>query len=56
MLVIVLFSKFTHGAWMVIIAIPVLVLMMTSIHRHYEQVDAALSARTVASSCPAGCM
>ena len=43
-LVIVLFSKFTHGAWMVIIAIPVLVLMMTSIHRHYEQVDAALTA------------
>lgn len=43
-LVIVMFSKFTHGAWMVCIAIPVLVLGMTVIRRHYDRVDAALAA------------
>ena len=41
-LVIVLFSKFTHGAWMVTIAVPVLVLVMVMINRHYRRVDSAL--------------
>lgn len=41
-LVIVLLSKFTHGAWMVTIAIPALVVVMLAIHRHYRRVDAAL--------------
>ncbi len=42
-LVIVLLSKFTHGAWMVTIAVPALVLVMLTINRHYEKVDAALA-------------
>ncbi|MFN8126711.1 MAG: APC family permease [Candidatus Nanopelagicales bacterium] len=42
-LVIVLLSKFTHGAWMVTIAIPALVLVMIAIKRHYDRVDAALA-------------
>jgi amino acid transporter len=41
-LVIVLLSKFTHGAWMVMIAIPLFVLMMLGIKRHYERIDRAL--------------
>lgn len=41
-LVIVLISKLTHGAWMVMVAIPVLVVIMMAIHRHYERVDAAV--------------
>jgi hypothetical protein len=28
-------TKFTHGAYLVVIAIPVLVALMYSIHRHY---------------------
>ena len=38
-LVIVLSTKFTHGAWLVCVAMPVLFLIMQSIHRHYERVS-----------------
>jgi hypothetical protein len=31
-------TKFMHGAWMVVITIPVLVGMFAAIHRHYRQV------------------
>ena len=42
-LVIIVFSKFTSGAWIVLIAIPVTFLVMLSIHRHYEMVRRELS-------------
>ena len=51
-LVIVLFSKFTHGAWMVVIAIPALVLMMKAIRRHYERVDIAVSTAAGGATLP----
>jgi amino acid transporter len=41
-LVIVLVTKFTHGAWLVVIAIPALVFVMVRIHRHYQQVSSQL--------------
>jgi len=37
-LVIVLVTKFTHGAYLVVIAIPLLWLMMRAIRRHYDGV------------------
>lgn len=37
-LVIVLTTKFTKGAWIVVVAIPVIYLVMRIIHRHYERV------------------
>jgi amino acid transporter len=37
-LVIVLITKFTHGAWLVIIAMPLLFLGMKGVRRHYDQV------------------
>jgi amino acid transporter len=37
-LVIVLFSKFASGAWIVVVAMPVIWLTMRGIHRHYENV------------------
>ena len=37
-LVIVLYSKFTHGAYIVVIAMPIIYLLMRSIHRHYVRV------------------
>jgi amino acid transporter len=37
-LVIVLATKFTRGAWIVVIAIPLIYLLMQAIHRHYERV------------------
>ena len=41
-LVIVLITKFTHGAWIVTIAMPVLFLGMKAVHRHYTRVAAEL--------------
>ncbi|MGW4401777.1 APC family permease [Amycolatopsis nivea] len=37
-LVVVLITKFTHGAYLVVIAIPMLYGMMRAIHRHYTHV------------------
>ena len=42
-LVVVLVTKFTHGAWIVCVVMPVLFLMMKGIHRHYENVAAELA-------------
>ena len=41
-LVVVMVTKFTHGAYLVVIAIPVLCIIMQSIHRHYASVSAEL--------------
>ncbi|RPF29463.1 amino acid/polyamine/organocation transporter (APC superfamily) [Streptomyces sp. Ag109_G2-6] len=37
-LVIVLITKFTHGAWLVVIAMPALFAGMKGVRRHYDQV------------------
>jgi amino acid transporter len=42
-LVIVLLTKFTHGAWIVVIAMPVVYAMMTGIRRHYDNVSRELT-------------
>jgi hypothetical protein len=41
-LVVVMITKFTHGAYLVVIAIPALCVIMQSIHRHYAAVRAEL--------------
>jgi hypothetical protein len=41
-LVIVLTTKFTHGAWIVVIAMPLVFIMMRAIHRHYARVAVEL--------------
>jgi amino acid transporter len=41
-LVVVLITKFTHGAWIVVLAMPSLFLLMKGIRRHYNRVDAEL--------------
>jgi amino acid transporter len=38
-LVLVLISKFTHGAYLVVIAMPLLYLLMVRIRRHYDAVE-----------------
>jgi amino acid transporter len=43
-LIIVLATKFTHGAYLVVIAIPLLWLMMRGVRRHYDAVRRELSA------------
>jgi amino acid transporter len=42
-LVIVLISKFTHGAWIVCIAMPLLFLAMKAVRKHYDRVSAELA-------------
>jgi hypothetical protein len=44
-LVILIFTKFLEGAWVVVLAIPLLVWMFRSIHRHYQLVADQLSLR-----------
>ena len=43
-LIVVMVTKFTHGAYLVVIAIPLLCLMMQAIHRHYAAVRTELRA------------
>ncbi|MBO3748096.1 APC family permease [Streptosporangiaceae bacterium NEAU-GS5] len=43
-LVVVLITKFTHGAFIVVIAMPLLFLMMKGINKHYSRVAAELAA------------
>ncbi|HBJ72132.1 MAG TPA: DNA-binding protein [Actinobacteria bacterium] len=42
-LVIVLLTKFTHGAWIVVIAIPIIFSLMKAIRRHYDRVARELA-------------
>ncbi len=42
-LLVVLATRFIHGAWLAVLGIVVLMLIMESLHRHYQQVDAELS-------------
>ena len=44
-LVIVLITKFTHGAWLVVIAMPVLYAGMRGVRRHYDTVAAEVAVR-----------
>ena len=41
-LVIVLVTKFTHGAWIVVLAMPVVFALMVGIHAHYRHVAEVL--------------
>jgi hypothetical protein len=46
-LVVVLMVKFTRGAWIVVVAIPIIVSVFLSIERHYAAVGERLRRRTV---------
>ena len=42
-LVVVVATKFLHGAWIVLVLIPVNIWMMYKIHRHYDEVRSQLT-------------
>src|SRR5271156_687559 len=46
-LVVVLVAKFTEGAWITAILVPVLIIIMSAVKRHYDRV-----ARQIAVDCP----
>jgi amino acid transporter len=48
-LVITVLTKFVHGAWIAISAMPLLVMMFLSVHRHYAATRRQLSLRRVVS-------
>ncbi|SFL08927.1 APC family permease [Geodermatophilus ruber] len=41
-LVIIVLTKFTHGAWLVLVAMPLLIVLMKAINRHYSNVAGQL--------------
>jgi amino acid transporter len=47
-LVVIAATKFIHGAWIVIVATPVIVLLLQGLHRHYERIHAQLHRGAVA--------
>jgi hypothetical protein len=48
----VLITKFTHGAWIVTIAMPILFLTMKGIRRHYDRVTAEIALTPAGVSLP----
>jgi amino acid transporter len=51
-LVIVLVTKFTHGAWIVVIAMPLVFVLMTAIRGHYDDVAIELQASPAGAMLP----
>jgi amino acid transporter len=45
-LVVLIITKFIHGAWIVVFLIPLLVLMFRKVHRHYDEVAGQLTMET----------
>ncbi len=39
-------TKFTHGAWIVVVLIPLMIVLLRGIHRHYTQASQELMAST----------
>jgi hypothetical protein len=46
-LVVLVISKFLHGAWIVVFLIPLLVMMFRAVHRHYQEVAKQLTTEGV---------
>jgi amino acid transporter len=51
-LVLVLVTKFVHGAWIVVLAMPLLYLLMLRIRKHYDTVDAEAAPRAGGITLP----
>jgi amino acid transporter len=51
-LVVVLITKFTHGAWIAILAMALIYLLMLRIRRHYDRVQEELLAEQTDSALP----
>ena len=54
-LVVVLVTKFTHGAWIVVLAMPALFVLMKAISTHYARVADELRPRPAGVALPAAC-
>ena len=45
--VVFLVTKFTQGAWVVVLAVPALIVLFTRIHRYYQRPGHALGRGTI---------
>src|SRR5262245_12727876 len=52
-LVVATITKFSHGAYVVVIAIPIIVMLFLSVHRHYERIGRLLAAGRFTGDVPA---
>ncbi len=43
-MLVIAFTRFTHGAWVVVILVPLMVFLFFNIHRHYIRVKSILAA------------
>ena len=50
--VIIGLTKFTHGAWIVVVLLPCMIALFVTIRRHYDDVAVQLSVEGVARSSP----
>src|SRR5215210_9261557 len=50
--IVVAATKFTHGAWMIIVLIPVLVMILHRINAHYMRVSDQLAMEPTAEPMP----
>jgi len=50
--VVIAMTKFSHGAWIVVFLIPIMVFAFRAVHRHYELVAAELSLDHLAEEPP----
>ena len=44
---VIAITKFTHGAWIVVLLVPLVVLAFIAVHRHYDEVAVQLSLETM---------
>jgi amino acid transporter len=51
-MLVIAVTRFTHGAWIVIVLVPVMVMTFFNIHRHYIRVKSILAASRVDFSGP----
>jgi amino acid transporter len=51
-MVVIAVTKFTHGAWIVVVLIPMLVVAFVTVRRHYDQVARQLSIEGVEAAEP----
>lgn len=49
---VLMVTKFTEGAWLVIAAIPVIIALMVKVHRHYNEVAHSLSLDGLVPTAP----
>lgn len=46
-LVVVLVNKFTHGAWILFIAMPLIIVLMNQVHKYYDKVAKELELKEI---------